>query len=483
MRRRYPALLLVLASVIALALVSRETPAARTATFGVAATGWMPHVPPMTGITETWFCPGVPATGQGDVEGAVLIANRTDQPLLGTVLVIDDTGENQRLNLSIEPWDSATVDLDATLPSEMVGAIVEIERGGAIVEQQSFQPSGNSSSACSNTTSDVWYLADGFTVEGSLDQIVLFNPYEQTVSANLEFVTREGERAPVSYRGLNVPPLSIRVIDLGAPGAGAQSEPILAVKVETSQGRLVVGRSQTYLGGGRLGTQVTLASPELREQWWFANGQKGPGTTEQYTIYNPTKDDVEVDVVILGIPPGADGSLVVVDPIPVAAGSVAIFDPSTVAELPETEYEAVFATLESPAVIVERVTTQNIDGIVATSVIVGGTAPPDGIVPVEWRVPAAPSVATTGALAVYNVNNDVGVVSVFVVGSSGPVPVEGLQNIVLPPPNDTLRIDLTDPVVFGRQLIVQSSNQIFVEQWFPTGRADTRYATWALPAR
>ncbi len=96
--------------------------------------------------------------------------------------------------------------------------------------------------------------------------------------------------------GLTVPARSIRVVDLGAPGAGAQSEPILAVSVEVSRGRLVVGRSQRFLGGGRLGTQVTLASPALRDQWWFVNGDKGPGVSERYSIYNPTDNQVEVDV-------------------------------------------------------------------------------------------------------------------------------------------------------------------------------------------
>ena len=156
-------------------------------------------------------------------------------------------------------------------------AVVEVEGGGALVEQQAFHPSGDSSAACANATSDTWYLADGFTVDGSLDQIVLTNPYDQTVVASLEFATREGSRAPGSYSGLTVPARSTRVIDLGAPGAGAQGEPILAVSVTSTRGRLVVGRSQRFLGGGRLGTQVTLASPAPRDQWWFANGRKGAG--------------------------------------------------------------------------------------------------------------------------------------------------------------------------------------------------------------
>src|SRR4029450_9331334 len=65
-------------------------------------------------------------------------------------------------------------------------------------------------------------------------------------------------------------------------------------------------RSQRFLGGGRLGTQVTAASPAPRDQWWFANGRKGSERTDRYSIYNPTDDDVEVDTIFLGIPEGIE---------------------------------------------------------------------------------------------------------------------------------------------------------------------------------
>ena len=134
--------------------------------------------------------------------------------------MFNERSENRRLELAVDGWSMATVDLDATLPGEMVGAVVEVEGGGALVEQQAFHPSGNSGAACANATSDTWYLADGFTVDGSLDQIVLANPYDQTVVASTRVRHREGSRAPGSYSGLTVP-AQYRVIDLGAPGARA----------------------------------------------------------------------------------------------------------------------------------------------------------------------------------------------------------------------------------------------------------------------
>ena len=475
-KRRIPLLLIVLLAIVGTIYVSREALSAERPVFSTAAVGWMPSAPPEQGLTETWFCPGVPATGVDDVRGSIVIANRTGDPLVGTILVFNEKSENRRLDLDVDGWATATVDLTATLPGVMVGATVEVEGGGALVEQQSLAPSGNSSAACANATSDTWYLADGFTVDGSLDQIVLANPYDQTVVASLEFATREGSRAPGSYSGLTVPARSTRVIDLGAPGAGAQNEPVLAVSVTSTRGRLVVGRSQRFLGGGRLGTQVTVAAPAPRDQWWFANGRKGPDTADRYSIYNPTDDDVEVDAIFLGIAEAIEA-----DPIPVRAHEVVTFEPGSVADLAEGRYAVVFATLAEPAVVIERATTTLIDDAVATSVVAGATPRADGHLATTWHVVQAPAEPTPGALVIYNRDNAAGTLTVSAIGASGPVPVPALTDVALPGPDDVLVLDLTDDLLLGRQLTITSANRIFVERAFPTGREDLRYGAWAIP--
>ena len=482
MKRRIPALVLVLVALVSVVLAARDRLDASTPTFSIAASGWMPAAPVAAGLTETWFCPGVPATGAEGVEGEIVIANRDASRMVGTVLVVNDDGESRRLDLVVDGWASTTVDLDATLPSTMVGAVIEVDGGGAVVEQRSLHPSGDSVAPCANATSDRWYLADGFTVDGSLDQLVLTNPYDQTVVVNIEFATREGSRRPNSYRGLTVAARSIRVIDLGAPGAGAQSEPILAVSVEASRGRLVVGRSQRYLGGGRLGTQVTLASPAVRDQWWFVGGRVGAGVVERYSIYNPTDDDVEVDPIFVAIP-----TAVQADTIEVPAGEVRMFDPVSVVDgdgnraLPDGPYAVVFSTLAAQSVVVERSSTATVDGEVATSVIAGAPPRQDGYVATEWHIAAGPDEPVEDGLIVYNADNAAGTVSVYAVGRSGPVPVDGLQELQIGAAS-LITIDLVDPLVIDRELIVTATSRVFVERSTPTGRGATRSAAWAVPA-
>lgn len=476
MRRRLPALVAVVAAVVSLVVFLPDRPDVDVATFSTSASGWMPAALEPGGLTETWFCPGVPATGLDGVEGDVVVANRGELPLVGTALLVNDAGESRRVPIEVDRWSTTLVDLDEVLAGGMVGAVIEIDGGGVVVEQRSTHPGGNSVAPCANTTSDTWYFADGFTVEGSLDQIVLTNPYEQTVVANLEFATQEGSRAPASYRGLTIPPESVRVVDLGAPGAGAQGEPMLAVKVETARGRLVVGRFQSFAGGGREGTQVTLGSPALREQWWFTNGLKGAGSDEVYSIYNPTSDHVEVDPIFLGIT-----APVVPDPIAVPARQVVTFDPATVAELPEGSYSVVFSTLDEPSVVVERSRTVSTGDATATTVIGGAPPRQDGHVAMTWHIPAGPPEPTGGALVVYNADNTEATVSIDAIGSSGPVAVEGLQDVPLGAAS-VLIVDLVDPLVIDRELVVRSTSRVFVERNIPTGRGDTVSSAWALPA-
>ncbi|MEZ5298851.1 MAG: hypothetical protein R2697_21995 [Ilumatobacteraceae bacterium] len=94
----------------------------------------------------------------------------------------------------VDPWTTATLDLDATLPGSITGAVVEIEGGGALVEQVALDADGNSVAPCANATSDQWYLADGFTVEGSLDQVILTKP-----------VRTDGRRQPLVHHPRGLP--------------------------------------------------------------------------------------------------------------------------------------------------------------------------------------------------------------------------------------------------------------------------------------
>jgi hypothetical protein len=260
---------------------------------------------------------------------------------------------------------------------------------------------------------------------------------------------------------------------------------VIAVKIAAERGRLVVGRAQHYLGGGRLGYDVSLAAPALRDQWWFADGEAGDGITETFAIYNPTDDDVQVDVVFLGIP--LDAGFADAAPIDVPARQVVVYDPAAdvaagEASLPPGRHASVFSTLAEPSVVVERILTRPAGDSVATSVVLGAPPRIDGYVASRWHLGVGPTDPTSAALVVYNVDNVDGTITVEAVGPGGPSAVPSLTGIPIGA-GQVITIDLIDPDVLGTELIVQSSTRVFVERSLPRGNglAGTS-GSWALPA-
>lgn len=477
MNRGVPALVVVVLAVVGVVVAARDTPAPAVATFAPTRTPWMPAVSSTAALTDTWFCPGVPVTGDDGVGGEILIGNRSADPITAQVQWMGEPGTSVDETVTVEGFSTLTLDAAGRLEAPFVSAVVEVDGGRAIVEQRAIHPAGRPVAPCADRTSANWYLAEGFTVGGSLNNLVLTNPFDDAAIVNVSFATADGSRVPAAYQGLPVAPRSVRVIDLGAPGAGAQGEERLAVRVESTRGQVVVGRAQHFLAGNRLGYTMTLGAPALRDQWWFADGDKGPGVSEQFSIYNPTDTSVEVDTIFLGI-----AAVVDLDPLVIPPRQVVTFDPGQVPTLPEGRHATVFSTRSEPSIVVERVLTRTVDGRPASTVVMGAPPAPSGEpVPGTWHLVAGPDQPVTDALVLYNPDNVDGTVTVSAVGPDGLQPVPGLTELAIPAAGITT-IDLVAEEVLGRELVVASSGRVFVERSLPSGLGEGRTSSWLLPA-
>ncbi|MEM9039630.1 MAG: DUF5719 family protein [Actinomycetota bacterium] len=507
-RRALPAIVVIIAALAAIVVVGRESVEPTTPVFAEERGTWMPAVGVSGSLTGSWFCPGVPATGEAGVGGDVVVSNRDGSQLTGRYTILTPDGVASERSFTVDAWSQTRIDVGATLaePVPFASVVVEIEGGGGLVEQRAVHPAGESVAACANDTSETWYLADGFTLGGSTETLVLTNPFEETVRASLRFSTAEREAQPGQFRGFIVPPRSVRVIPIAE--LGARDEPVIATSIEVNAGRLVVGRAQHYVGGGRLGYDVSLAAPALRDQWWFALGERQDGVSETYSIYNPTDDDVEVTVFFGGLPIGS--GVEDLDPIPVPPRRVVIFDPyaddgatfsaedgddgataddgafdsvfGSGGVIPDGPHAAVFSTLAQPSIVVERIMTVPTESSITTTINLGAPPRPDGFVSTTWHMGIGPRNATPEALVVWNIDQAPATIDVSAVGPAGPTPVPSLTGLTAPP-GETFRIDLTDPDVIGQELIIETSNRVFVERLLPRGNGlDGRSASWLLPA-
>lgn len=477
MTRRIPALVITVVAIAALVVAARSTPAAVTPVFSAPAPAWMPAVPVSSGLTDSWFCPGVPATGEDGVGGQVLIGNHHAEPLTAHVSWLGAPGDAVTETVSVDPYSRLVLDVGDRLQAPFVSALVEVEGGPAVVEQRAIHPAGRPTAPCANDTSRTWYLAEGFTVGGSMNNVVITNPFDDAAIVNIGFATEDGSRAPAAYQGLPVDARSVRVIDLGAPGAGAQGEDRLAVQVVASRGRVVVGRSQHFVAGNRLGYTMTLAAPAPRDQWWFADGDKGSGVSEQYSIYNPTDSHIDVDVNFLSI---AQDQVPDIEPIRVPARQVVLFDPGPEATVPEGRHATVFSTLSQPSIVVERVLTRTSDGQPYSSVLVGAPPRADAHVASVWHMVAGPEIDATEAIVLYNVDNAPATIVIESFGPGGPEAVPGYEEIEVAP-GSRLAIDLSGDGVVDRHVRLTSTTRVFVERSTPNADRSGRTSSWLVP--
>lgn len=415
----------------------------------------LPFVSSIPPLSTAWYCPGVPGDDPR-MTGTIVIANPTDADIAATVTRI--TTDVAATSVSVVVPARSTLDVDAGggIKTPFVANVVEISGAAGSVEQVTNHPAGIATVPCASRTSSEWYFADGFTSSDSIDDVVVVNPFADASVVDVEFVTRDSGRRPSNLQGLVVGPRSLVVLDMAEQGA--RNEPILAVSIRASAGRVVAGRSQHYLGSGRLGYTMRLGAPGLAGEWWLADGERGDGISEEIVIYNPGEDERTVNVAFVN-------GQALGEPFVVAApaGMVTVVDTEVVPDLPGRYAVNVSLNDESsePGVVVDHVVTRRVDGKTGTSVVAGapGSSPSS-----VWTAPSGLTPGLPDALLVLNVTPLDASFSVEQVGPAGSVALGGLESVVLPPgglvvvaspaglPTGEVVVRATQPVVVQRLL-------------------------------
>ena len=386
---------------------------------------------------STWFCPGV--IGNDDqVSGLFVISNFAEVPVGGTItrFLVDGVARQQRF--AVPARSTLEVDALAGVKSGFVSALVESQGAALVVEQQTLHRAGNAVATCASTPSGTWFLADGFTGADSVDQIVVTNPSLDSAILDVSFVTAIGERNPQSLKGVVVPPESVRVFDVA--GLDARNEVIAAVAVRATVGRVVVGRSQHYLGLGRLGYTMSLAASATSNRWFFADGEKAANVNEEFVIYNPSATDQQLTFIF------ADDQGAAIDPVTVTAPGrrVTKFASSGLSALPDGRYSAIVSATSSvdqsagtgssagasagESVVIERVTTRQGNKSTASTVLLGTSSASRA-----WVATSGAAIGVADALRVFNPGSLPATFRVSYLGPAGDLAITGYEEVLLEP--------------------------------------------------
>lgn len=469
-RWRMPAILVVLLGMVGLIAAGVSRPDPLVPVFTSLGAPTTPFVPQLDFITSSWFCPGVPAAG-----GSVVVANPGDAPLSGQVTAFTDGGAAAVTQpLTVPPRDTATVDIAALQSGgTYVAALVEITGGGGFVEQRAVDPLGAAVAPCSNAASNHWYFADGYTKDASTEDIVISNPFPDVAIVNFDLATAEGNRSPSTLQGYPVPGHSVAVVKLDTIVRDDES---VAVGVNSTRGRVIVGRAQRYAGSERAGFTMSLGAPSLTDQAYFADGEAGQGITERYSVYNGSDRDITVQAVFLGVPIAA--AFPNDEQLTIPAGGVETLSTADVTGLPAGRHGIVFSTTSAGSIAVERTLTRPAGDGIATTVVLGQ---PARAAVRRWSMAISSDQAVENTLVVLNVDNQDALVTVKVLGTGGEVAVPGMENLTIGK-NSTVALTVTDPSALGRPLVVESSSRIYVERLLPRGTdLRGRSGSFALP--
>ena len=437
----------------------------------------MPFVSAAAQSSSSWFCPGVPGN-DGTISGTIAISNSSDADFIATITRLGNGVAPVYSTVGVPARSHVYENVRAGIESPYISVIVEIIGGVGSVEQLINHPAGNSVALCANEPATEWHFADGFTGADSLHNLVLTNPYSDSTVVDISFVTRDSTREPAHLQGFVIPPLS--VVALNMAKEGARNEPVLAVSVRASAGKLVVGRSQHYLGDGRLGYTMALGSSGTSPEWWFADGENIEGANEQLVILNPSDEDVSLSVLFVV----GDGSDAITQPasLTAPAGRVTLFDTGSYPGVPTGRYGMIVSTVDVPGevssgVVVEQVINRRIGNTVATSVVLGA---PYGAASTIWSAPSGVSSGIGDALIVFNATPAESVVSVSQVGPAGSVALPGLESVVLSAGGLTV-VAIPAGISEG-EIIVQASSPVVVQRKLLRGHdLPGRSAVLAIP--
>ncbi len=204
-------------------------------------------------------------------------------------------------HLRVEPRDQVEVPVSTMTAVAEPGVVVEVVGGQAIVAHQVVGQDDLAVEPCARDAATDWYFANGTTVRGAQQFIVLFNPFGDDAIVDISFLTDTGVLEPDQTQGVVVPRRSRVSVPVHQ---AVERQTLIAAHVHARAGRVVAERSQFFDGSVsdgvpvRKGIALSLGSVSPGRSWEFAFGDGENGVAQSVAIANfgdrPTSVEVSV---------------------------------------------------------------------------------------------------------------------------------------------------------------------------------------------
>ena len=267
-------------------------------------------MPPAGAQSSAWYCPGGPATDEVGVKEVITATNLSDSDTVAAVTLMSRGRSPESEEIAIPAHEMVEL-----IPSELSdqphpAVIIEPFSADVVVEQSLVSDGELEMGPCATHPTSRWYFADGTTVRGTEQWLVLFNPFGDDAIVDASFFTAEGLKVPEGLRGLEVPRRSSVAVKVHEK---VRRQELVATVVDARVGRVIAQQSEIFLpDSGRRGITASFGAVAPSVEWWFADGSSSRGQTRSIRVANPGGYDTDVDVQVV-----ADGD-VVIEPVTVS---------------------------------------------------------------------------------------------------------------------------------------------------------------------
>jgi len=290
--------LVVLVGLLAAAIaLSRRTPDVASTRVDAGALA-ASVVPPGDALSTAWYCSAGTAVGGGAADEWIDIANLSSSRIRATLTVYPG-GQDEPATRDVElvAYERLSERVAQVLETPNPGVVVEVFGGPAIVEHELRGTTDLAMGPCAHEPSRRWYFAAGDTAKGAVQQLELFNPFDDDAIVDITFVTDGGVQEPSDLQAFVVGRHSkvvVPVQDL------VPRQDRVATEIVARTGRIVAEQTRTFDGtDGRVGLAVSLGSSDTRREWTVPFGDAGAGVTSTIAIANFGAVPAQVQVSVL----------------------------------------------------------------------------------------------------------------------------------------------------------------------------------------